>query len=142
MSRWRRRALDAFPERREWISRVPDLDEVLRLLAADVLAATSAGWHPVDGIVSRACDFAAWCFLPEQNASVRQAAADFYTKLMPFPETRPLVVAHLTLQTASAFWVIAQERLTVETLRDLRAALVQRYGLDAHTFPEPLSNER
>jgi hypothetical protein len=135
VSRWRRHALDAFPERREWIARVADLDEVLRLLSADVVAATTAGWHPVDRIVSRACDFGAWCLLPEQDASVRQAAAEFYTRLMQVPEARDASIERLPLEAVRGLWPAFRARLPIETLRSLRVTLVEHYGRDADSLP-------
>ena len=85
--------MDMFPERHEWFQRAPNASEVLWLLEADVRAALAQGWHPLPNIVDRAFAFANWCFEPNQDSSLRSAAAISFFEHLPTCEPARAVLA-------------------------------------------------
>src|ERR1017187_1325221 len=83
VSRWRRNAMESFPERQEWMERAPDLREVLWLLDGDARAAITSHSHTLENIVERAFAFALWCLDPSQARSVRETARRIFSRSWP-----------------------------------------------------------
>jgi hypothetical protein len=142
MSRWRRHAMQAFPERRIWVRDTRSPQDVLWLLQADVHAATASGSHPLGDIVARAFDFATWCFAADQSQSVRDAAVWFYLHLAPIDAARRQLVDRVPLATWRELWPQVEQHLEPDVVGALRTELRPRFGAQWDRFVDSLPYER
>ena len=88
MARWRRKALELFPDRAAMIREPDGVHVVFSQLVGDLQAAYQQV-PPDRARIERIYQFAAWCFAPKQNRSLRNAAAvSFYEHVPDFAPAR------------------------------------------------------
>lgn len=116
MSAWRRRALEAFPERRDIILRATGPYVMFAELFGELRSAYRAVPSDRD-LIERVYDFAEWCFAPTQNPNLRNAAAVSFCEHVPdLGPARPDLA----------------RRFTPATWRELQPLLYQMLPEDAY----------
>ena len=130
MSRWRREASRLFPERREYVERVPTVEELFWMLEADARACLTAGGPPWPNHLEHIFEFAVWCLSDQQHESLREAARTrFFLHLGALPDGREALAATLSATQLRGMLEGFYSRLPEEAFEELRATIVA-------TFPE------
>ena len=114
MSRWRRKALELFPERAPDIRRVENVTLLLVDLNAELRHAY-AKVPPDRNLIDRVFAFAMWCFKPMQNPYLRNAVAVAFFEHVPYngAEARRDLVEHLTQRELAELEPLFKQMLEV-----------------------------
>lgn len=129
MASWRRKALEMFPEREVMLRGGDGIYVVFAELFGDLREAYRQV-PPNRDLIERIYAFAAWCFQPKQNRSLRNAAAvSFYEHVPDFKPARADLAADFTPAMWAELQPLLYQMLPPESYDAFEAEIKSR-GID------------